>query len=338
MKERMAHGDGGNGGHHHGNDHRHGGRGHHGHGHGHHHGGGGAGGGAGGYGRAFAIGTALNLGFVAVEGAAGFLSGSLALLADAGHNLGDVLSLLLAWGGAWLSLRRPTPRRTYGFRRSSILVALANAVILLIAVGAILLEAIRRFAEPEPAAGGIVMAVAGAGILVNAATAWLFAAGRHGDVNVRGAFLHMAADAAVSLAVVLAGLGIALTGRQWIDPAMSLLVAVVITVGTWRLLRESVNLALDAVPEGIDRDAVETYLARLPGVTEVHDLHIWGMSTTETALTAHLVRPAAEIDDAFLARVGEELHIRFGIAHATVQIENGGEAADPCRLAPAHVV
>ena len=291
--------------------------------------------GASGYGRAFAIGVALNLGFVAVEFVYGRMAHSLALVADAGHNLSDVLGLLLAWGAAALAQRHPTPGRTYGMRRSSILAALVNAVVLLVAVGAIAWEAVRRFGEPGEVAGSTVIWVALVGIAVNTVTALLFMSGRKSDLNIRGAFLHMAADAGVSLGVVVSGFAIIATGRQWLDPVVSLVIVVVIVAGTWGLLRDSVNLALDAVPENIDEYEVERYLTDLPTCSEVHDLHIWGMSTTECALTAHLVMGRKVCDDAFLAQIARELHDRFGIEHSTLQVENG----DPdypcsCRLAP----
>ena len=289
------------------------------------------------YSRAFAIGIALNLAFVAAEALYGLRANSLALLADAGHNFTDVLGLLLAWGAAILSKRLPTARRTYGVRRFSILAALANGLLLLIAICVLAWEAIGRFSHPEPVASGIVMWVAAAGIAVNAITALMFASGRKGDVNIRGAFLHMAADAAVSAAVVIAGLVISLTGLAWIDPAMSLVVVVVIALGTWGLLRESIDLALDAVPRGVSPETVEAYLHDLPGVREVHDLHIWGMSTTEAALTAHLIKPALVDDDVFLRAVCKELHGRFGIEHATIQIERG-HGPIPCGLASDEVV
>lgn len=284
--------------------------------------------------RAFAIGIALNLVYVVVEAAFGLISGSLALLADAGHNLSDVLGLALAWGAAWLSRRQPTARRTYGFRRSSILAALANAMLLLVAVGAIAWEALRRLHAPEPVDTGIVLWVAALGVVVNVGTALLFMRGRDRDLNVRGAFLHMVADAAVTVGVIGAALLIAATGWLWLDPAVSLIIGAVILAGTWGLLRDSVDLALDAVPRGIDPAAVETFLREQPGVAEVHDLHIWAMSTTETALTAHLVRPDAVPDDGFLASLRDALHHRFEIGHATIQVEAGA----PCPQAPAHVV
>jgi cobalt-zinc-cadmium efflux system protein len=287
-----------------------------------------------GYDRAFAVGVALNLGFVVIEGFFGLLAQSLALVADAGHNLSDVFGLLLAWGGAVLTQRRPTYHRTYGLKKSSIMAALVNAMIILVAVGAIAWEAVRRFGDPQPVAETIVIVVAAIGVVVNGATALLFMSGRRRDINIRGAFVHMAADAAVSLGVVGAALLMSATGWLWLDPAMSLLIVLIIAVGTWDLLQESLNMALDAVPSGVDREAVEGFLAGLPGVTEVHDVHIWAMSTTETALTVHLVRPGAGTDDGFLAEASKTLHERFAIAHATFQIENG----DTCHLAPAEVV
>ena len=284
------------------------------------------------YNRSFAIGVGLNVAYVAVEATFGFLVGSLALLADAGHNLSDVIGLLLAWGAAYLGTLPPTERRTYGWRSSSILAALGNALILLVAVGAIAWEAIRRFWEPQPVAGTTVMWVAGIGVLINTITALLFLSGRKKDLNVRGAFLHMAADAAVSVGVVLAGLAILQTGRQWIDPAVSLVVALVIFIGTWGLLRDSFNLALQAVPGHIDLAEVRDYLRSLPEIDDVHDLHVWAMSTTETALTAHLIKPDARNDDELLARICRELHDRFGIEHTTLQLERS-PTANVCRQA-----
>jgi cobalt-zinc-cadmium efflux system protein len=280
--------------------------------------------------------VALNVGFVLVEAVYGVVAHSLALLADAGHNLSDVAGLLLAWGAMYLSRRKPTRRRTYGLRRSSILAALGNAVLLLVAVGAIAWEAILRLGHPAPVAGGTVMAVAGLGIVVNGVTALLFMAGRKRDVNVEGAFLHMAADAAVSLGVVIAGAAIKFTGWAWLDPVTSLIVVAVVMGGTWGLLRKSVNLAMDAVPEHIDPDAVRAFLSGLPGVTAVHDLHIWGMSTTEAALTCHLVCPRGS-DDAFLMDAAKELHDRFEIEHVTLQVERG-DPGQACRLEPDNVV
>jgi cobalt-zinc-cadmium efflux system protein len=278
--------------------------------------------------RAFAVGVVLNVAFVLVEVVFGLLAHSVALLSDAGHNLSDVLGLLLAWGAATLARRQPSARRTYGLRRSTILVALANAILLLVAVGGITWEAIRRFLHPEPVAGGIVIGVAAVGVLVNGVTAALFLSGRKTDLNVRGAFLHMAADAAVSLGVVLAGFGMVATGWVWLDPAVALAIVAVITIGTWGLLRESLDLAMDAVPTGIDPEEVESYLSSLPGVASVHDLHIWAMSTTESALTVHVVCPSRMEDDA-LSRVCSEIHRRFGIEHCTIQLELG-TGAKPC--------
>jgi len=287
--------------------------------------------------RAFAIGIALNVGFVVVEAAYGIAANSLALLADAGHNLGDVLGLVMAWGAATLVRRRPTARYTYGLKRSSILVSLANAGLLLVAVGAIVWEAVQRLGRPEPVAEMTVIWVALVGIAINGATALLFMSGRKSDLNIKGAFLHMAADAVVSLGVVIAALAIIATGWLWLDPAVSLVIAVVITVGTWSLLRDSLKLALDAVPAHVDHREVDRYLAALPGVTDVHDLHIWAMSTTEVAMTVHLVRPGATLDDGLLARARHDLQERFGVGHVTLQIETG-DPAHPCSLAPAEVV
>lgn len=282
------------------------------------------------FGRAFAVGVALNAAFVLLEAGCGIYAQSLALLADAGHNLSDVLGLVLAWGAAALAQRRPTQRRTYGLRRTTIIAALLNSMLLLVAVGAISWEAVRRLAHPERPQEGIIIGAAAAGIVVNTLTALLFFRGRHHDVNIRGAFQHMAADAIVSLGVVVAGIIIFFTGWLWIDPAIGLLIAAVVLFSTWGLLRESLDLALDAVPKGIDPLAVEKYLASLPGVSEVHDLHIWGLSTTEAALTAHLVMPETPYEDALLQRIAKELHDRFGIEHATLQVERGNLDRYPC--------
>lgn len=288
------------------------------------------------FGTAFAIGTALNVAFVAAEVVFGIISGSMALLADAGHNLSDVFGLLVAWTATVLARRAPSPRYTYGLRSTSILAALANAIFLLIAVGAIALEAVQRLSDPSPVASTTVMAVAAVGVVINGITAWLFSSGQGDDINIRGAYLHMAADAAVSLGVVVAAAAIMLTGWHWIDPAVSLVIAAVIVWGTWSLLTQSVNLALHAVPPGIDPKAVGACLAGLPGVARIHDLHIWAMSTTETALTCHLVMPARHPGDEFLCAAAEQLRQRFGIAHATLQIEHGDAAT--CALEPDHVV
>lgn len=287
--------------------------------------------------RAFLIGIALNTGFVIAETVYGFLANSLALLADAGHNLGDVLGLLLAWAAASLAKRRPSARFTYGMKRTPILASLANAMLLLVASGAIVLEAVQRLGDPAPVAEATVIWVALIGIVINGVTALGFMAGRKNDLNIRGAFLHMVADAVVSLGVVLSGLVILYTGWLWLDPAVSIVIALVIVAGTWSLLKESISLSLDAVPQRIDRPAIETYLNGLPGVAEVHDLHIWAMSTTEVALTAHLVRPGATLDDGLLAQACTNLSTRFGIGHATLQIESG-DPAHPCTLAPSEVV
>ena len=282
------------------------------------------------YGAAFAIGIGLNLAFVVVEFVYGKLSGSLALVADAGHNLSDVLGLGLAWGATILARRHPTPNRTYGMRRSSILAALINAITLLITVGAVAWEAVQRFNNPTPIEGKTVIIVAAIGIGINAASAWLFASGRKEDLNIRAAFLHLASDAAVSLGVVVTGFIILATGWLWLDPVVSLVISVVIVVGTWELLRDSINLALDAVPEGIELQNVQQYLSSLPTCVDVHDLHIWGVSTTETALTAHLVGNRAMFDDAMLSKTAQDLHHQFGIEHVTLQVETG-DLALPCR-------
>ena len=289
------------------------------------------------YGRAFAIGIALNLVYVVAEAAAGLISGSLALLADAGHNLGDVLSLSLAWGAAVLSRRRPSGRFTYGLRSSSILAALANAIILLVVTGGIAWEALGRLSRPVSVAATIVIWVAAAGILVNGVTALLFASGSRRDLNLKTVFLHMAADTLVTATVVAAGIAIALTGWLWLDPAVSLFVSAVIVFGTWGLMKSAIGLALDAVPEGVDAAAVRALLLDIPGVIGLHDLHIWGMSTTETALTCHLVIPRGHPGDAVLNGIAQQLHDRFGIHHATIQIELA-DTDEVCVLTPEHVV
>jgi cobalt-zinc-cadmium efflux system protein len=288
------------------------------------------------YGRAFAIGIAVNLAYLGGEAVAGIVSGSLALLADAGHNLGDVLSLSLSWGAAVLSRRQPSGRFTYGLRSTSILAALANAIILLIVTGGIAWEAIRRLGHPAPVTSSIVIAVAAIGICVNGGTALLFASGKS-DLNVKSAFLHLAADAVVTAGVVVTGVVIWLTNWEWLDPAVSIVVSAVIVFGTWGLLKSAIGLALDAVPEGVDAAAVRSHLLGLPGVTGLHDLHIWGMSTTETALTCHLVMPSGHPGDAVLTGVAQQLHHRFGIQHATIQIELA-DTDEVCALTPEHVV
>lgn len=279
------------------------------------------------YNRAFALGVALNVIYILVEVAFGLLVNSLALLADAGHNLSDVLGLLVAWAAHLLARIKPTERFTYGWRSTSIFAALFNALVLLVAVGGIAWEAIRRFGQPAPIDPATVMWVAGFGVVINTATALLFLQGRKQDLNLKGAFLHMAADAGVSLGVVVAGVAIAVTGMAWIDPATSLLIAAVILIGTWGLLRDSMHLALQAVPAEINLREVREYLAGLEGVAAVHDLHVWAMSTTETALTVHLVIPHLDNPDHLLAEASHELHERFRIEHVTIQVERDAESA-----------
>ena len=317
-------------GHHHGHDHDHSGHSHdHDNAHGHHHA-------PIDFGRAFLIGITLNTAFVGVEALYGYLANSTALLADAGHNLSDVLGLATAWIAAILSKRAPTARYTYGLRNTAILAALANAVLLLIASGAILLEAVQRLFEPEPVKSTTIIVVAALGILVNGATAWLFASGQKGDINIRGAYLHMMADAAVSAGVVIAGLVIMQTSWLWVDPLTSLAVVGVIVWSTWGLLRESTAMSLAAVPSSIDPTAVRALLASRPGVSSIHDLHIWPMSTTETALTAHLVTPAGHPGDGFLLETCQLLQERFRINHSTIQIEISEHSN--CALAPDNVI
>jgi cobalt-zinc-cadmium efflux system protein len=289
---------------------------HHGHAHGHH----GHAISSQGIDRAMAIGVVLNVGFVIVEAVFGVISGSLALLADAGHNASDVLGLLLAWGADYLARRPPSRKYTWGLRRSTIYAAFLNAVLLLVACGGILWEAWHRFTEPQPVAGPTMIVVALIGVVINTLTALLFVRGHH-DANIRGAFLHMAADAAISLGVVVAGIAILLTGLAWIDPVVSIVITLVIVVGTWGLFRESVDLALDAVPRGIDIDAVEAALTELPGVGKVHDLHVWGTSTSESSLTAHLVVAEGEDHQQVLRAAEKVLLERFRIAHTTIQLE-----------------
>ena len=275
------------------------------------------------YGRAFAIGIALNIVFVLVEAFYGWQADSLALLSDAGHNLSDVLGLLVAWGGFYLAQLRPNRKHTYGLGRATMMAAMFNALILLLAIGGIAWEAIARLGHPVPIQGGTVILVAAIGVVVNGITAWLFMTGTKSDLNMRGAFLHMAADALVSLGVVIAGALFIWTGWAWLDPAISLLIAGVILLGTWGLLRQSLHLSLDGVPASIDLNEVRSFLATRPNVCAVHDLHVWAMSTSEIALTAHLVVPEGHPGDDFLNRLADELHENFEITHTTIQIEMG---------------
>lgn len=288
------------------------------------------------FGTAFAVGIGLNTAFVVVEAIFGYASNSMALIADAGHNLSDVLGLVVAWIAVILSKRPPSPRYTYGLRGSSILAALFNAVFLLLAVGAIAWEAVLRLFNPEPVAELTVIAVAAAGIVINGITAGLFASGRKDDLNIRGAYLHMAADAAVSAGVVVAGFAIMLTGWLWLDPVTSLVIVAVIVWGTWGLLRESMAMSLSAVPAVIDPAAVRDFLGRRAGVVQIHDLHIWPMSTTEIALTCHLVMPSGQPGDAFLFEISQQLRDNFGIHHTTIQVEI--DPSSGCALAPEHIV
>ncbi|HAV36581.1 MAG TPA: cation transporter [Massilia sp.] len=312
--------------HDHSHDHDHGHQ--HGHGHGHHH----HQAPPPGHGRAFALAIGLNTVFVAIEFLYGFLADSTALMADAGHNLSDVLGLVLAWGAALLAKRAPSARYTYGLRSSSILAALANALLLLLACGAIAWEAVQRLSAPHPVAGLTVSVVAAIGVAINGFSAWLFMAGSKGDLNIRGAYLHMAADAAISLGVVVSGLVIMGTGWIWLDPAVSLVIVLVIVWGTWSLLRESLQMVMAAVPDSVDATEVQRFLEARPGVAEVHDLHIWAMSTTETALTAHLVMPGGYPGDGAIDAIVAELRKEHGIHHCTLQVEEGTTAHHHCAL------
>jgi cobalt-zinc-cadmium efflux system protein len=279
------------------------------------------------FGHAFALTTALNLGLVVVQVIYGLIADSMALLADAGHNFGDAIGLILAWIAFSLGRVRATERFTYGFRSASILSAFANAILLLVATGAIVWEALRRISEPPEVAGVTVMIVAGAGIIINGGSAWILMAGQKHDLNIRGAYLHLVADAAVSVGVVLGGAVIVATGWNWVDPAVSLVIAVVIVWGTWSLLRESFELSMQAVPKGIVLADVRAYLEALPGVDSAHHLHVWAMSTTEYALTVHLVFPAGHPGDAFLARICRDLSTKFRIHHPTIQVETAEGAS-----------
>jgi len=310
----------------HGHDHAHG---HphapgHGHGHGHVHA-------PADFGRAFAVGVVLNTAFVIVEAVYGFLSGSMALVADAGHNLSDVLGLLIAWAASVAARRPPSARFTYGLKGSTILAAFANGMLLMIAIGAILFETVQRLIDPVEPAGWTMVWVAGIGIVINTATALMFMRGRKDDLNIRGAFLHMAADALVSLGVVVAGAAILLTGVAIIDPLVSLVIVLVIALGTWGLLRDSVKMGLQGVPDGVDEGKVRSLLEALPGVVAVHDLHIWSMSTSETALTVHLVMPEGHPGDSFLSEAAHQLEHHHAIGHVTIQVEF---SADRCAACP----
>lgn len=300
-------------GHEHGPGHRH---------HGHHHGPS--------HGAAFAVAVALNAGFVVAEVIASFISGSAALLADAGHNLSDVLSLLLAWGASKLAARPAAQGYTFGFKSSSILAAIANAALLFATLGAVTLETVQRFFDPQPVQGGLMMAVAAAGIVINLGSALLFARGSRGDLNLRAAFLHLMADAVVSASVVAAGMVIYLTRLEWIDPAVSLVITIGLGFASWDLLKDAIKMGLLAVPRHIDESAVRGYLRALPGVSAVHDLHIWGMSTTETALMAHLVMPGGAPGDVFLQEAASDLEKRFRVHHVTLQVETGDDCKAKC--------
>ena len=300
----------------------------HGHGHGHHHHHAAPGDNL----RAFVIAIVLNTGFLTIEFVYGFIANSTALMADAGHNLSDVLGLVLAWGAALLTRSAPTRRFTYGLRGTSILAALGNALLLMVASGAIAWEAVHRIAHPQAVAGSTVSIVALIGVLINGFSAWLFMAGSKGDLNVRGAYQHMAADAALSLGVVISGLVIMYTGWTWLDPAVSLVLVVVIVLGTWSLLRESIQMVLAGVPDSVDASGVTACLAAHPGVTEVHDVHIWAMSTTETALTAHLVMPGGYPGDGVIDALVAKLRAEFSIHHCTLQVEQGTTKHASCCL------
>ena len=282
------------------------------------------------YNRAFAIGVVLNVIFVAIEAGYGVAAGSLALIADAGHNLTDVLSLLIAWGAALLATKPATEKRTYGFRKVTIMASLSSAILLLVALGAITWEAIGRFFDPKPVEGMTVIAVAAIGVAINTITALLFVSGQKHDLNIRGAFLHMAADAGVSFGVVVAGIIIMVTGWLLIDPLISLFIVAVILVGTWSLLRDSVNLAIDSVPKGIDMAGIKKYLTRLENVSQIHDLHVWALSTTEVALSVHLIIVDESLKNDFLPKLQQQLHDRFSIEHSTIQVERQDDG--PCML------
>lgn len=273
------------------------------------------------YNRSFAFGVILNTIFVAIEASYGIFADSLALIADAGHNLSDVVSLLLAWGASVLATKAATEKRTYGFRKATVMASLASAILLLVALGGITWEAIGRFLNPKPVEGFTVIVVAAIGVLINTLTALLFVKGQKQDLNIRGAFLHMVADAGVSLGVVVAGIFIIVKGWLWIDPVISLMIVIVILIGTWGLLRDSINYAMDAVPDGIDTIAIKNYLMNFDHVNSIHDLHVWSLSTTETALTVHIVVNNDSLNNNSLWNFQQHLHEHFGIAHSTIQIE-----------------
>ncbi|MEV4783351.1 cation diffusion facilitator family transporter [Burkholderia sp. LMU1-1-1.1] len=314
-------------GHSHDHGHGHG----HDHAHGHHHHGD-----PNTMGRAFAIAIVLNLAFVGVEFFYGFLANSTALMADAGHNLSDVLGLMLAWGAAILAKRLPNQRYTYGLRSTSMLAALFNAMLLMVACGGIAFEAVQQLAHPEPVGGLTVSVVAGVGILINGFSAWLFMSGSKDDINIRGAYLHMAADAAISLGVLVAGVIVRYSGWNWVDPAVSMVIVAIIVYSTWSLLKQSLRMMLAAVPDNVDRGEIEQFLRDRPGVTEVHDLHIWAMSTTETALTAQLVTPAGYPGDMAVDDITRQLREDFSIQHSTLQVRLGTTVHECCLQEPAH--
>jgi len=289
------------------------------------------------YGTAFAIGTVLNIAFVIVEAIFGFLSNSLALIADAGHNLGDVLALLLAWGATHLADREPTRTMTYGLRRGTILAAFISALILLMTMAIVAWEAIWRFANPTSVSSTTIIIVAAIGVLINTITALLFFSSQHEDLNIKAAFIHMSADAAVSLGVVIIGIIIMFTSMYWLDPAISIFIVLAIVIGTWGLLRDSFNLAMDGVPKEIDPDAVKNFILEQEGVKDIHDLHIWAMSTTQVALTAHIVRDTHLLDDNFLHKLAKDLKEKYRIIHPTIQIESGSDN-EACELAHEHSI
>jgi len=272
---------------------------------------------------AFKVGVLLNSIFIVLEASYGFASGSLALVADAGHNLSDVLGLLISWLAIWLGTKSANAKYTYGYKSSSILAALFNAVFLLVAIGAISVEAIQRLSNPGPVAEWDVIIVAAIGVVINGFTAFLFMKGQKHDLNIKGAFLHMAADTGVSIGVVIAGFVILKTGWFWLDPVISLLIAVVILIGTWGLLRDAMNYSLEAVPSNIDQSKIYDFLMAQPTVNQVHDLHIWGMSTTETAMTVHLCRSTLDHNNEFLEQMNKQLSDQFPLTHITIQIELG---------------